>query len=239
MSGLAVPSVQHHLGRCRRLWRATRAALVRTSVRNRRGADRRRIPAPPYRVGQRVWLSSSSSRSPSVHWSLLPGPLLPPGSLTVIRPFPSVASWMSAAGVVVCSTLWTGRAMARRSGLGSLALSSWMLTSSGIFVAVRLLGRPGAPLEGGALSWPMLIPTPCFLLTIFGSPIITAIRTTQLEDIKSSFSSPYKPHPDLQSSLDYTTHREPYLNLVHTTENPVCPLQPVLPANPAYCTAQF
>uniref|UniRef100_A0A669E856 Gypsy retrotransposon integrase-like protein 1 n=1 Tax=Oreochromis niloticus TaxID=8128 RepID=A0A669E856_ORENI len=55
---LAVPSVQHHLRRCRRAWRATRASLLRTAERNKALADRRRTPAPDYQVGQQVWLSS-------------------------------------------------------------------------------------------------------------------------------------------------------------------------------------
>lgn len=55
---VAVPSVQHHMRRCRRIWRATRAALLRTSAQNKRLADRRRVPTPAYRVGQQVWLSS-------------------------------------------------------------------------------------------------------------------------------------------------------------------------------------
>ncbi|XP_038128534.1 uncharacterized protein LOC119774887 [Cyprinodon tularosa] len=55
---LAVPSVQHHLRRCHRVWRRTRAALSRTAERNRRLADRHRHPAPNYQPGQEVWLST-------------------------------------------------------------------------------------------------------------------------------------------------------------------------------------
>uniref|UniRef100_A0A8P4GJA5 Gypsy retrotransposon integrase-like protein 1 n=1 Tax=Dicentrarchus labrax TaxID=13489 RepID=A0A8P4GJA5_DICLA len=55
---VAVPSVQDHLRRCRRIWTEARAALLRTAARNQRLADRHRLPAPDYAPGQKVWLSS-------------------------------------------------------------------------------------------------------------------------------------------------------------------------------------
>ena len=55
---VAVPSIQLHLHRCRRIWREARAALVRTAARNERIANRRRIAAPTYTPGQKVWLFS-------------------------------------------------------------------------------------------------------------------------------------------------------------------------------------
>lgn len=55
---VAVPSVQTHLNRCRRIWKAARAALKRTAARNQAMADRHRRPAPSYQPGQKVWLSS-------------------------------------------------------------------------------------------------------------------------------------------------------------------------------------
>ena len=55
---VAVPSVRAHLRRCHAVWRHARAALSRTAQRNRRLADKHRIPAPNYRPGQRVWLST-------------------------------------------------------------------------------------------------------------------------------------------------------------------------------------
>ena len=56
---ISVPSVQHHLGRCRRVWKDARATLLLSAEQNRRIVDHRRVPAPAYRVGQQVWLSSS------------------------------------------------------------------------------------------------------------------------------------------------------------------------------------
>uniref|UniRef100_A0AAZ1XL87 Integrase catalytic domain-containing protein n=1 Tax=Oreochromis aureus TaxID=47969 RepID=A0AAZ1XL87_OREAU len=50
----SVPSLQAHLRRCHRAWRATRAALLRTKERNKALADRHRTPAPEYSVGQQV-----------------------------------------------------------------------------------------------------------------------------------------------------------------------------------------
>ena len=55
---VGVPSAQFFVRRCRRTWKRARAALLRTNARYRRQADRRRTPAPRYRVGQRVWLSA-------------------------------------------------------------------------------------------------------------------------------------------------------------------------------------
>ena len=55
---VAVPSIQGHLRRARRVWHEVRAALSRTASRNRMLADRRRVPAPDYAPGQKVWLST-------------------------------------------------------------------------------------------------------------------------------------------------------------------------------------
>lgn len=55
---VGVPSAQMFVRRCRRTWRRARIALLRTASRYRRQADRRRTPAPRYRKGQRVWLST-------------------------------------------------------------------------------------------------------------------------------------------------------------------------------------
>ncbi len=55
---VAVPSVQTHIMRCRRIWRTVRAKLLRTSGQHQIQANRRCRPEPSLRVGQRVWLST-------------------------------------------------------------------------------------------------------------------------------------------------------------------------------------
>ena len=59
-SELAVPSVQQHVQRCRKIWRDTRLALLQASARSQQSANRRRHVAPPYALGQSVWLSSKN-----------------------------------------------------------------------------------------------------------------------------------------------------------------------------------
>ena len=55
---IAVPSVMENLQRCRRIWRLTRAALLRSAEKNKQIADKHRTPTPDYHPGQKVWLSS-------------------------------------------------------------------------------------------------------------------------------------------------------------------------------------
>uniref|UniRef100_A0A3B3HIS5 Integrase catalytic domain-containing protein n=1 Tax=Oryzias latipes TaxID=8090 RepID=A0A3B3HIS5_ORYLA len=55
---LAVPSVQHHIQRCQRIWAQAKAALLRTKESNCRIANRHRVVGPEYQPGQRVWLST-------------------------------------------------------------------------------------------------------------------------------------------------------------------------------------
>uniref|UniRef100_A0A8P4GQF0 Chromo domain-containing protein n=1 Tax=Dicentrarchus labrax TaxID=13489 RepID=A0A8P4GQF0_DICLA len=55
---VVVLSVQDHLCHCRRIWTEARAALLWTTARNQRLADRHQLPAPDYTPGQKVWLSS-------------------------------------------------------------------------------------------------------------------------------------------------------------------------------------
>lgn len=53
-----MPSVKHNLHRIRKIWKDSRAALLRTREQNQRLADRRRTPAPAYMPGQKVWLNT-------------------------------------------------------------------------------------------------------------------------------------------------------------------------------------
>uniref|UniRef100_A0A3P9HJC4 Gypsy retrotransposon integrase-like protein 1 n=1 Tax=Oryzias latipes TaxID=8090 RepID=A0A3P9HJC4_ORYLA len=55
---VAVPSVHALVRRCRRVWAAARQVLVQQQNRVKAAADRRRRPAPTYRPGQKVWLST-------------------------------------------------------------------------------------------------------------------------------------------------------------------------------------
>ena len=57
---IAVPSVQAHLRRCRRIWKDARSALLRSAERNRHIANRYRTAAPQFQPGQKVWLSSKN-----------------------------------------------------------------------------------------------------------------------------------------------------------------------------------
>ncbi|XP_078809690.1 uncharacterized protein LOC144994726 [Oryzias latipes] len=86
----------------------------------------------------------------------LPHPLHPPGSLTMLLPTPSAASWTSDARVVATNSWWIGRVTVRRNVPGSLAPLSWTLPSSGISIVptrIGALARLEAVVEGGVLSW--------------------------------------------------------------------------------------
>ena len=52
------PSALALVRRCRRTWSQARTTLLRSVASYAAGANRRRIPAPTYRVGQKVWLSA-------------------------------------------------------------------------------------------------------------------------------------------------------------------------------------
>ena len=53
-----VPSAIAFVLQCKRNWRVKRANQVRSAARMKQLADQRRILAPTYRVGQRMWLST-------------------------------------------------------------------------------------------------------------------------------------------------------------------------------------
>nr|XP_057932085.1 uncharacterized protein LOC131131408 [Doryrhamphus excisus] len=55
-----VPSALALVGRIKRVWQRARKNLQRQSDIYKVAADRKRIPAPAYTVGQRVWLSSKT-----------------------------------------------------------------------------------------------------------------------------------------------------------------------------------
>lgn len=55
---VVVPSAHALVRRCRRVWAAARRTLLRTSAWMKRAADQKRRPAPTYKPGQKVWLST-------------------------------------------------------------------------------------------------------------------------------------------------------------------------------------
>ncbi|XP_036072154.1 uncharacterized protein LOC118599911 [Oryzias melastigma] len=70
---LEVPSVQHHLQRCQRIWTQTKATLLRTKEGNCQIANRRRVVGPDYQPASELAAEA------------FPGPVIPNGSRDVPR----------------------------------------------------------------------------------------------------------------------------------------------------------
>ena len=83
---VGVQSVQANMRRCRRIWKCARRALFSARERARRSADRRRVPAPTYRPGDRVWLRSRDIKLPVKNKKFAPRFVGPYSVETVVNP---------------------------------------------------------------------------------------------------------------------------------------------------------
>ena len=69
---MVVPSVRALLHRCRHVWKAARHSMLSNQERVQRAANRRRVPAPAYRLGQKVWLLAKDLPLPTLSRKLAP-----------------------------------------------------------------------------------------------------------------------------------------------------------------------
>ena len=69
---ISVSSHEDHVQRCRRVWERTRASLLRSRDRSSKAANRRRVPAPDYQPGQRVYLRAKNLPIPGTTKKLSP-----------------------------------------------------------------------------------------------------------------------------------------------------------------------
>lgn len=57
---VSIPSALALVHKCHRSWTQARQLLLKNSMQYKKAADRCRRPAPEYRVGQKVWLSTAN-----------------------------------------------------------------------------------------------------------------------------------------------------------------------------------
>ena len=80
-----VPSIRAHR-RCRRVWKVAQDSMLQSRDRVQRVANRRRVLAPAYRPGQRVWLLAKDLPLPAVSRKLAPRYVGPYTILKIINP---------------------------------------------------------------------------------------------------------------------------------------------------------
>ena len=80
------PSVLGGIRRARKVWRRVRAAMGRANRRSSLAANRKRRPAPRYRVGQRVWLRSRDINLPGCNRKLGPRYIGPYPVAAIVNP---------------------------------------------------------------------------------------------------------------------------------------------------------